>query len=115
MTENEAKEKWCPLVRFTEPGNYQTFQSNRAADGRSSNCIASDCMMWVLDNPLRETKMTTFPLDGEPVPPAGEGWALTSAPIEHDVYMGTPSTRERRFCAHWERKIDGQGHCGLIR
>ena len=48
MTETEAREKWCPMVRF------HTFADGSAASNLSAmgddihrcQCIASDCMMW---------------------------------------------------------------------
>ena len=47
MTEEEAKKKWCPMVRFhVVPESSQTVYSNRDGDNLSSRCIASDCMMW---------------------------------------------------------------------
>ena len=48
MTENEAREKWCPMARMT------TVQGNRRwVDGTDCNdpkCIASDCACWVIDS-----------------------------------------------------------------
>lgn len=49
MTEDDAKEKWCPFARVFDTGS-----SNRVAaddDGPTaaaagSECIASDCMAW---------------------------------------------------------------------
>jgi translation initiation factor RLI1 len=45
MTEDEAKQKWCPMVRMDK----ETF-GNRFEDGdnvlHNSNCIGSACMMW---------------------------------------------------------------------
>ena len=39
MTEDEAKTKWCPMVRA---GNEAGCNRKDATD----KCIASDCMMW---------------------------------------------------------------------
>ena len=51
MTEDEAKTKWCPMVRViqirTGPERYETLD-NRAClneDG-GPKCIGSECMMW---------------------------------------------------------------------
>ena len=43
MTEQEARTKWCPMVRANISGN-----SNGAfnRDGDDCACIASDCIMW---------------------------------------------------------------------
>ena len=47
MTEDEAREKWCP---------YSYTSANRDKDEYFTRCIASDCMMWrwkdtVINNP----------------------------------------------------------------
>lgn len=42
MKEEEAKTKWCP---HTRAGNDAGCNRNDA----TTNCIASDCMMWVED------------------------------------------------------------------
>jgi len=44
MTEEEARTKWCPQIRWTSHGEgYSDPFENR---GSNCNCIASDCMMW---------------------------------------------------------------------
>ena len=50
MNEQEAKTKWCPMVR-TDDGAYNR-QSERGGEfgvgiGNWNKCVASDCMMWV--------------------------------------------------------------------
>lgn len=45
MTEDEARTKWCPMVRFGEDdacSNRWTVYPNLI----QCRCIASDCMMW---------------------------------------------------------------------
>lgn len=42
MTEEEAKTKWCPMVRFT----YLSNRSDDPSDGMGALCIGSACMMW---------------------------------------------------------------------
>ena len=42
MTEEEARTKWCPHVRFPDAGNRSEYYN--------SKCIASDCMMWKIAN-----------------------------------------------------------------
>lgn len=49
-TEQEAKNKWCPMVRFVIPPpiyeySMPTVQNNRFGD-HNSQCIASECMWW---------------------------------------------------------------------
>lgn len=51
MTENDAKEKWCPLARVAmvhcDAGNEFIGAINRAAVMEAEvNCIGSDCMAW---------------------------------------------------------------------
>ena len=54
MTEQEAKQKWCPFVRFVTPqddveGDYNNRYTSVDMVIRKespSTCIASDCMAW---------------------------------------------------------------------
>lgn len=57
MTEKEASEKWCPMVRFIMTPQDNTWQ-NQAMTNRmefvkqglnETRCIGSDCMMWRWD------------------------------------------------------------------
>lgn len=56
VTEDLAKTKWCPLVRFEiGPVNSSAWQgvayTNRGEELKPPEaccCIASDCMMWVI-------------------------------------------------------------------
>ncbi len=54
-TENEAKEKWCPMVRVSSTDTkgmgvpaYNRYQALEkiTSNPKSSRCIASECMMW---------------------------------------------------------------------
>ena len=50
MTEDEAKTKWCPMVRFDN--GPEGLGINRVIDSGSTPqtqiyCIASECMWWV--------------------------------------------------------------------
>jgi hypothetical protein len=48
MTNEEAKKKWCPMVRLiVHPKNYLT--TNRITDDSVApcNCIADECALWV--------------------------------------------------------------------
>jgi hypothetical protein len=44
MTEEEAKKKWCPMVRHGDSARNRTY--NEGAMLQAFACIASDCMMW---------------------------------------------------------------------
>ena len=48
MTEEEAKTKWCPMVRFHKgmDGDVYCSRPTGTATDDSALCIASDCMMW---------------------------------------------------------------------
>ena len=60
MTEDEAREKWCPMVRHTdnESGGANRWLMGENPDpkwGTPNNpsvcrCIASECMWWVWEN-----------------------------------------------------------------
>jgi hypothetical protein len=75
MNEDEAKTKWCPMVRLIDgqpPGGaatnraYQEFGTEHALSNR---CIGSACMMWRWDsspNPNHTPFMAQFPPQAEP-------------------------------------------------
>ncbi len=50
MTEEEAKTKWCPMVRFYNP-NHHDVMENRVLEyvpsGAIDICIGSYCAYWV--------------------------------------------------------------------
>lgn len=55
MTEDEAKTKWCPMVRFVI-GDHNALWQGKAINNRylemepnTCLCIASQCMMWADD------------------------------------------------------------------
>ena len=59
MTEEEARKKWCPMVRFGD-GNASGNRFDMHPDAteeehgtplnpKACRCIASDCTMWVWD------------------------------------------------------------------
>jgi len=66
MTEDQAREKWCPFARVTEVdemGNSNACDYNRqyhpsdvVTHGYPAQCVASDCMAWrwKLDADLRQ-------------------------------------------------------------
>ena len=64
MTEDEARQKWCPFYRVTELGWLGTATDNRGntlEENVPAKCIASDCMAY---------RVTTYELqsDGSEVP-----------------------------------------------
>ncbi len=70
MTEDEAKTKWCPNVRFVACASDDLIP-NRAENlsGDATRCIGSGCMAW------RQTDNETFPcgpgMKETPSKPAG--------------------------------------------
>ena len=44
MTEDEAKRKWCPMVRFA--GAQVAFNRDTQTPEYVTRCIGSECMMW---------------------------------------------------------------------
>lgn len=68
MTEDEAKQKWCPMVRHSEQGVGGSYNVPSQA---GFNCIASGCMMWRWNADLQ----LEYRRKGEPAP-EGEGWKI---------------------------------------
>jgi hypothetical protein len=55
LPEEQAKTKWCPLVRYVHDGEDVT--SNRDVNftplhGEPTNCLGSDCMAWRWTQPM---------------------------------------------------------------
>lgn len=46
MTEEQARTKWCPMVRFSMSEDDNNSCNNRTLSPEVRNCIAYDCMMW---------------------------------------------------------------------
>ena len=52
MTEDDARSRWCPMVRnaggidWTGSANRDPQSGSTGADAPYYKCIASDCMMW---------------------------------------------------------------------
>jgi hypothetical protein len=69
MTEEEAKQKWCPFNRLAPLGASQRYTVTAMSEAPDCNCIGSACMAW------RATDNFTGPsAPGEPGPtpkPAG--------------------------------------------
>ena len=71
MTEDEAKEKWCPFARLGFSGRPGSAAVNRILDvdnpaimDNLTQCIGSDCMAWrwsKLPNHVSQMQMITDP------------------------------------------------------
>lgn len=46
MTEDEAKTKWCPFVRFTGTPSDDLVPNRSEGCEDTTRCIASACMAW---------------------------------------------------------------------
>ena len=48
MTEDQARTKWCPMVRYVpdHEGYYAPGNKFGLIDDTHTSCMASDCMMW---------------------------------------------------------------------
>lgn len=54
MTEDDARQKWCPMVR------YPLWPDECSGGNEGARCIASDCMMWRWDEDANELAETGF-------------------------------------------------------
>lgn len=94
MTEEEAKAKWCPFVRYQD--NYEGHAAiNRGGTG-ADRCIASACMAW-REQVIPEEQENRFNVKERP---EGDDWKpWTPKPDNHSWWRVRP-----------EQRI---GYCGL--
>lgn len=56
MTEDQARNRWCPFVRITLETEHWKAMNNReqplTGNGIRTNCIASNCMAWQWERTL---------------------------------------------------------------
>ncbi len=106
MTEQDAKKKWCPMVRFNYCGSDMT-DVNRPSEMDSMRCIASDCMMWRWDM----SEMEYF------CPECGADMCDALLKDKTDTRCDGAN-----YCRKWLRehgtltkapRINRSGHCGL--
>lgn len=97
MTEDQAKTKWCPMVR-ERPFAIERFHAQQNGIDR---CIGAACMMWRWEHPMWEKNTEVH---NKYVTPEGEGWEWVEPSGALAVWMGTEFG--------WYRKR-GEGHCGL--
>ncbi len=46
-TEDQARQKWCPMARVQEDGNAPAANRTTKADNPgTARCLGSDCMAW---------------------------------------------------------------------
>lgn len=59
-TEEEAKKKWCPMVRVSK-SEFDGFFDNRQGNGVVTYCLGSQCMVWVW-SPEHPNKIDCIPI-----------------------------------------------------
>lgn len=71
MTEEQAKTKWCPMVRIVVVNDH--IQENRHGqfravdnDGTGPFCIGSACMMWREEQDKSDTNPRPVDANGKP-------------------------------------------------
>jgi hypothetical protein len=68
VTEDDAKKKWCPMVRCESDdmvsNSFDMADNPRGRNPDYSLCIASDCMMWREDLTMKEAQNGFHALEG---------------------------------------------------
>jgi hypothetical protein len=112
LTEQEARERWCPFARQVHALDPTGVGSvNRAPGGEGGEpaefclCIAGDCMAWRWETTREHATTPMQNVSGnayQAVPPEGEGW--------REAYGLAINPSHYR----WERFVrTGLGYCGL--
>lgn len=128
-TESEARERWCPFVRFTADGPDYPPVSNRGLLFKQGSmatdlvrCIASQCMAWEWkDEPVparTHTTETGTAVGGEPPLPEGEGWRVKESGLDELDEDEREKGLKPYAWTIWEKDIPakpGTGFCGLAR
>lgn len=57
MTSEQAKTKWCPMVREANGGGANTFDDDRNPD--YARCIGPECALWREEGKQQETGRST--------------------------------------------------------
>jgi len=125
ITEEEARKKWCPFVRYVPARKFSfgriVAAVNRWIDSNDSQknpnmccCIASECMAWEWAMEQHEYAETESKLskgkfieDWKRIPPEGEGW--------EDIEFSSEG-QARMKKTEWRRAVTvTKGDCGLKR
>lgn len=108
LTEEEARKRWCPFVRFEDGfnrGAIDPMNRPEKSDDFVPRCIASDCMAWRFGKSQHGEVVETVSMNKVPVRPGSyeDGWQVGQSKISANDEGGT-----------WERReIVRQGCCGL--
>jgi hypothetical protein len=109
LTEEQAKEKWCPFARFNivsrnmpSPGPMNRAGDDRGEDmnPRQARCIGSQCMAWRRVPQYEVHHHVNACRKPELDRPPGDGWQLQPEQNGHNAYW----TRENAIA---------KGYCGL--
>ena len=104
MTEDEAKKKLCPLMRYCVNAR-DAICHKEPAVYEQSTCQASDCMAWAWHGQEYE--------DGTPLPmgsnPADPGWEMDGTVWCAGGEYGTGERRQR-----WRRPLPRTGYCSMV-
>lgn len=101
MTEDEAKTKWCPMVRYKSINGEGINRWDSFTDSLS-RCIGSDCMMWEDHTP----DPVILNQQGEPA-----AWPESTKPYKG--YKAVPKKNNGHY-VEWHRiSNEKEGDCGL--
>lgn len=106
MTEEQAREKWCPFVRLAVDPKGPFLASNRVESTAdflkvgedtefNSRCLASDCMAWRWEYEYARTEKESKLRPGDP-DLDNQGWEMLSESSDQK---------------YWRRRVGG--FCGL--
>lgn len=108
MTEEEAKNKWCPMSRT--PDNDGRVTNRAGTNGeitRDDYCIASACMMW-----RWETVQSGCTIDGKDD-------MTTLCVLDDPAYTAqdcnnlAAAGKTKDTCGYWQKEVKELGFCGL--
>ena len=113
LTEEQAKQMWCPFARTTESGkDGSTNPRNRVANRDTmevverllgASCIGSACMAW---------RKMPDDFDRVFVPALADGWGPSPGP--EWVLSTTAHASDRNGPGqYWAKRRDDRGYCGL--
>ena len=130
MTEQEAKTKWCPMVRASMGTNDLNASNRCAKKGQHGApmwalCIGSLCACWTWDMSANLTKLVLIrfedcavscELPGDRRPPPLSAAAFKS-PGPEWTQDGEPYEDDEGYVLQFKRELDPNrlGHCGLCR
>ncbi len=109
LTEDQAKEKWCPMARVLDTNDgtvcnrhYNYSSLPKDMNPTYSRCIGNQCMAWEWSDPI--TDNVEYWEVGRV--PSGDGWVCT---------LSDQGRNEMKVKSRWERPNPNRnGHCCLM-